>query len=43
MTSYVEIETEIHFEFDVKEILDAVMKQALLQEFCHMKHRLICL
>lgn len=34
MTSYVEIETEIHFEFDVKEILDAVMKQALLQEFC---------
>lgn len=34
MTSYVEIETQIQFEFDVKEILDAVLKQTLLQEDC---------
>lgn len=34
MTSYVEIETDIKFEFHVKEILDAVMEQTLLQENC---------
>lgn len=34
MTSYVEIETDIQFEFDVKEILDMVMEQVLTQESC---------
>ncbi len=34
MTSYVENETDIDFEFDIKEILDTVMKQVLAMEKC---------
>lgn len=34
MTSYVEIETEASFDFDIKEILDKVMNEVLLQEGC---------
>ena len=34
MTSYVEIDTDITFAFDVKEILDAVLEQTLTQEKC---------
>lgn len=34
MTSYVENETDIEFEFDIKEILDTVMKQVLAMEKC---------
>lgn len=34
MTSYVENETDVEFEFDVKEILDAVMEQVLTMEDC---------
>lgn len=34
MTSYVENETSVEFDFDTKEILDAVMGQVLLAENC---------
>lgn len=34
MTSYVENETKVQFDFDIKEILDLVMKQILKQEKC---------
>ncbi|MBD5472643.1 MAG: rRNA maturation RNase YbeY [Lachnospiraceae bacterium] len=34
MTSYVENETSVEFDFDTKEILDAVMGQVLLTENC---------
>lgn len=34
MTSYVENETEIRFDFDIKEILDMVMEKVLRQEKC---------
>lgn len=34
MTSYVENETDLEFEFDIKEILDTVMKQVLAMEKC---------
>ncbi len=34
MTSYVENETEIRFDFDIKEILDMVMEKVLKQEKC---------
>jgi len=34
MTSYVENETSLTFDFDVKEILDAVMEQVLDMENC---------
>lgn len=34
MTSYVENETEVTFDFDIKEILDRVMAQVLDQEKC---------
>lgn len=34
MTSYVENETSVEFEFDTKEILDSVMGQVLLMENC---------
>ncbi len=34
MTSYVENETEIRFDFDIKEILDKVMEKVLKQEKC---------
>ncbi|MCM1126765.1 MAG: rRNA maturation RNase YbeY [Lachnospiraceae bacterium] len=34
MTSYVENETAVEFDFDPKEILDAVMGQVLLMEDC---------
>lgn len=34
MTSYVENETSVEFDFDTKEILDAVMEQVLLTENC---------
>lgn len=34
MTSYVENETEVKFDFDIKEILDQVMTQILDQEKC---------
>lgn len=34
MTSYVENETSVEFEFDTREILDAVMGQVLLMEDC---------
>lgn len=34
MTSYVENETEVKFDFDIKEILDCVMIQILDQENC---------
>ncbi len=34
MTSYVENETSVEFDFDTKEILDAVMGQVLLMEDC---------
>lgn len=34
MTSYVENETSVKFDFDTKEILDAVMRQVLIMEDC---------
>lgn len=34
MTSYVENETSVEFDFDTKEILDAVMGQVLMMEDC---------
>ena len=34
MTSYVENETEVKFDFDIKKILDQVMTQILDQEKC---------
>ena len=34
MTSYAENETDIEFEFDVKELLDTVMMQVLDMEKC---------
>lgn len=34
MTSYVENETSVEFDFDIKEILDAVMDQVLTMEDC---------
>lgn len=37
MTSYVENETDIEFEFDIEEILDTVMKQVLEMEKCPYK------
>ena len=34
MTSYVENETSITFDFDIKEVLDQVMEQVLAMEDC---------
>lgn len=34
MTSYVENETDIEFEFDIKQLLDTVMEQVLDMEKC---------
>lgn len=34
MTSYVENETSVTFTFDVKEVLDLIMKEVLTQEGC---------
>ncbi|MBD5547350.1 MAG: rRNA maturation RNase YbeY [Lachnospiraceae bacterium] len=34
MTSYVENETSVVFEFDVKEIIDRIMEEVLAQEGC---------
>ena len=34
MTSYVENETDVNFDFDIKEVLDAVIEQVLSMENC---------